>query len=83
MMTGAFHQNQVLGYRVLARNTNVNFEIYLDFLSQVILPAIKRLRTHRPIILHDNARPHKNSKVQELFVIRRWEELKHRVIALI
>jgi histone-lysine N-methyltransferase SETMAR len=67
----------VLGYRILPKNTNVNFEIHLDFLSQVILPAIKQLRIHRPIILHDNARPHKHSKVQEFFVRHQWEELKH------
>jgi transposase len=77
MMIVTFHKNRVLDHRILARNTNVNFEIYLDFLSQVILPAIKRLRIHRPIILHDNARPHKHSKVQEFFVRHRWEELKH------
>ena len=73
----AFHKNRVLGYRILAKNSNVNFEVYLDFLSQVILPAIKQLRIHRPIILHDNARPHKHSKVQDFFVRHRWEELKH------
>ncbi len=40
MMKVAFHKNRLLGYRILAKNTNVNFEVYLDFLSQVILPAI-------------------------------------------
>jgi histone-lysine N-methyltransferase SETMAR len=67
----------MLPFALLAKNTNVNFEVYLDFLSQVILPAIKQLRIHRPIILHDNARPHKHSKVQDFFVRHRWEELKH------
>ena len=76
-MIVAFHKNRVLGYTILAKNTNVNFEVYLDFLSQVILPAIKRLRIHRPIILHDNVRPHKHSKVQDFFVRHRWEQLKH------
>lgn len=76
-MIVAFHKNRVLGYRILAKNTNVNFEVYLDFLSQVIIPAIKQLRIHRPIILHDNATPHKHSKVQDFFVRHRWEQLKH------
>ncbi len=76
-MIVAFHKNRVLGYTILAKNTNVNFEIYLDFLSQVILPAIKQLRIHRPIILDDNARSNKRSKVQDFFVRHRWEELKH------
>jgi transposase len=77
MMIVAFHKNRVLGYRILAKNTIVNFEVYFDFLSQVILPAIKQLRIHRPIILHDNARPHKHSKVQDFFVRHRWGQLKH------
>jgi histone-lysine N-methyltransferase SETMAR len=46
-------------------------------LSQVILPAIKQQRIHRPIILHDNARPHKHSTVEEFFLRNRWEQLKH------
>jgi hypothetical protein len=76
-MIVAFHKNRVLGYRILAKITSLNFEIYLDFSSQVILPAIKQLRVHRLIILHDNARPHKYSKVQDFFVRHRWKELKH------
>jgi hypothetical protein len=31
MMIVAFHKNRVLGYRILPKNTNVNFEVYLDF----------------------------------------------------
>jgi hypothetical protein len=76
-MIVAFHKNRVLNYRILEKNSNINFEVYLDFLSQVILSAIKQLRIYRPIILHDNARPHKRSKVQDFFVRHRWEELKH------
>ncbi len=76
-MIVAFHKNRVLGYRILAKNTIVNFEVYLHFLSQVIVPAIKQLRIHKPIILHDNARPHKHSKVQDFFVRHRWGQLKH------
>jgi uncharacterized protein YpmS len=62
-MIVAFHKNRVLDYRILAKNTNVNFEVYLKFLSQVIPLAIKQLRIHRLIIIYDNARPHKHSKV--------------------
>jgi hypothetical protein len=74
MMIVAFHKNQVLGNRILAKNTNVNFEVYLDFMSQVILPVIKQLRIHRPIILNDNATPYKNSKFQDFFVRHRWQQ---------
>ncbi len=73
----AFYQNLILAYQVLSKNTNVNFEVYLDFLSQVILPAIKQLQNHRPIILHDNVKPHKHSKLQNFFVRHRCRQWKH------
>ncbi len=79
----AFYQNLILAYQVLSKNTNVDFEVYLDFLSQVILPAIKQLRIHRPIILHDNARSHKHSKAQDFFVRHRWGQLKDPPYSLI
>ena len=77
MMIVAFHENQVFGYRILPKNTNVNFEVYINFLKEVIHPAIRRKRIHRPIILHDNATPHKHKKVKEFYNSHRWEELKH------
>ncbi len=46
-------------------------------MDEVICPGIKRKRIRRPIILHDNARPHKHKKVKEFFNLHRWEELKH------
>ena len=77
MMIVAFHQNRVFGYRILPKNTNVDFQEYIDFLSQVILPEVNNRRIRRPIILHNNARPHKYQKVKDFFARHRWEELKH------
>ena len=31
----------------------------------------------KPIILHDNARPHKHRIIKEFFQEKRWEELEH------
>ena len=77
MMIVAFHENRVFGYRILPEKINVNFEIYINFLNEVIRPGIKRKRIRSPIILHDNARPHKDKKVKEFFNSHHWEELKH------
>jgi [histone H3]-lysine36 N-dimethyltransferase SETMAR len=77
MLIVAFHKNRVLAYKIIPRNQNINFEIYHEFLSQTLHSAITTHRIHRPIILHDNARPHKHSKIQEFFATHRWEELKH------
>jgi len=76
-MTVTFHQNRVLAYQTLTKNTNVNFEVYLDFFSQVILLPVKQLQIRRPVILHDNLTFHRHSKVQDFFVRYRWEQLKH------
>ena len=77
MMIIAFHQNRVLAYQTLTKNTNVNFEVYLDFFSQVILLPVKQLQIRRPVILQDNLTFHRHSKVQDFFVRYRWEQLKH------
>ncbi len=77
VMIVAFHENRVFGYRILPKNTNVNFEIYINFLNEVISPGIKRKRIRSLIILHDNATPHKHKKGEEFFNSHRWKELKH------
>ena len=71
MMIVAFHQNRVFGYRILPKNKRVDFQVYIDFLSQVILPEVNNQHIRRPIILHDNARPHKHHKVKDFFTRHR------------
>jgi len=83
MMIVAFHQNQIFGYRILPKNTNVNFQVHIDFFEQIILPKVKNHRLHKPLILHDNARPHKHQKVKEFFNRHRWGELNHPLTVLI
>ncbi len=77
MMIVAFYQNQVLGYQILAKYQTVNNDVYVQFLERVILPYIQRHRIRHPIILHDNARPHKHQNVKDFFTRHRWEELKY------
>jgi hypothetical protein len=83
VMIVAFHQNRVLVYQVLPKNTNVNFEVYLDFLSEVLHRETNKHRIARLLILHDNATPHKYRKVQGFFNRYRWEVSKHPLIVLI
>jgi histone-lysine N-methyltransferase SETMAR len=77
MMIVAFHKNRILAFRILPKNINVNFEVYYEFLSQVLHSAINQHQIRNPIILHDNARPHKHSKIQEFLAAQGWEGLKH------
>jgi hypothetical protein len=63
----AFHKNLVIGYQILPKNTNINIEDYVNFLNDSIHPAVRKLRIRSPIILHDNAPPHKHQNVKDLF----------------
>jgi hypothetical protein len=76
-MIVAFYQNRVLGYQILPKYQTVNKDIYVQFLERVILPYIQRHRIRHPIILHDNARPHKHQNVKDFLTRHRWEEFKH------
>ena len=42
-----------------------------------MLPEVQRKNFACPIILHDNARPHKHRLVREFLQEHRWEELEH------
>jgi hypothetical protein len=75
MMIIVFHQNLIFGYQILPKNTNVNFQIFIDFLEQIILLEVKNEQLHNPLILHDNAKPHKHQKVKEFFNQHSWGNL--------
>jgi [histone H3]-lysine36 N-dimethyltransferase SETMAR len=77
MMIVAFHKNEVLGYQILPRNTNVDNNVYVRFLDAVVLRGVWRKDIIHPIILHDNARPHKHLNVKNFFTLNQWEELEH------
>lgn len=77
MLIMALHQNQIIAYQILPRNRNVNHDVYLEFLEQYLLPAVKRKRIRRPYIIHDNARPHKHPDIGSFFNRHGWIVLKH------
>jgi hypothetical protein len=68
VMIVAFHENEVAGFKILPKNTNVDHHIYLDFLEKIIVPYLQKHRIRRPLILHDNARPHKHHNIKSFFI---------------
>ena len=64
--------------------TTVNKEYYESYLRKILRPAIHRkhpeLLRVTPLILHDNAMPHKAAIVKAVFEEYHWEVLKHRLI---
>ena len=77
MMIVALWRKQVIAYEILPKDMNVDNVAYLNFLERHLLPEVERKKFGRPIILHDNARPHIHSDVREFFQARRWEVLEH------
>jgi len=64
MMIVAFHKNQLAGFEILRNNANLDYHIYLNFLEKIIVPYVQKHRICRPLILHDNARPHKHHNIK-------------------
>jgi hypothetical protein len=79
MMIVALHKKQILTYEILPEGQTVDSIAYLNFLERRVLPEVNRKKLGRPIILHDNARPHKHRIIKEFLHEKRWEELEHPV----
>ncbi len=77
MIIMAIHKDQIIAYQILPKNRNVNHEVYLEFLQEYLLPAVKRKRIRTPYILQDNARPHKHPEINSFFQRHRWMVLEH------
>ena len=77
MMIVALWKKQVITYEILREGQTVNHLVYLNFLERRVLPEVNRKKFGRPIILHDNARPHKHRVIREFLQEKRWEELEH------
>ena len=54
----------------------MNSTLFVTFLQDYVKPNIRRLRIQRPLILMDNARPHKAHIVTEFIATTNWEVLK-------
>ncbi len=83
MMIVALWKSEIIAYQILEEGKTVDSITYLNFLEHRLLPEVTRNKFGRPIILHDNARPHKHRIIREFLEEQRWEELDHPPIALI
>lgn len=77
IMILALWKKQVFTYEIFPAGTTIDSIAYLNFLEHRVFPEVTRKKMGRPIILHDNAKPHKNRIVMEFLQDKRWEELEH------
>ena len=73
----ALWKSEVLTYEILEEGKTVDALTYLNFLERRVLPEVSRKKFGRPIILHDNAKPHKHRIVGEFLQEKLSEELEH------
>lgn len=77
----AYDQCGVLSCHLLPRNVSVNGERYCQFISTTLRDAIRKKRPKLyslgPLIIHDNATPHKHHSVQDFLERNGWEVLPH------
>ena len=77
MMIVALWKKEVIAYQILPKGETVDHAAYLNFLEHRLVPEVNRKKFGRPIILHDNAKPHKHQSVGVFFQGKRWEEVDH------
>ena len=81
LMIFAYDINGVLTTHRVQHGCTVNKEYYEWYLTKILRPAIRRKRPEllqvTPLILHDNATPHKAGVVRDVFERYQWEVLKH------
>ena len=65
MMIVALWKKQILTYEILPYGVTVDNVVYLNFLERRVLPEVNKKKFGRPIILHNNAKPHKHRIVTE------------------
>jgi hypothetical protein len=65
---------------VLDLNQTMNAERYKSFLEQHVTKWASDKGVSRPVILHDNARPHKAKIVQDFIKEYGWTLLPHPIL---
>ena len=84
LMIFAYDFRGVLTAHRVPTGRTVNKEYYEKYLRTVLRPALRRKRSElincTPLILHDNASPHKSNVVKELLEGYGWEMLDHPLI---
>ena len=84
LMIFAYDAEGVLTTHRVPDGTTVNKEYYESYLRKILRPAICRkhpeLLRVTPLILHDNATPHKAAIVKAVFEEYHWESSKTLVL---
>lgn len=73
----AFEGQELIAHQYYPNAKSITNVEYLDFLRRVLHPVIRDKRIHRPLILEDNARPHKHHYVKAFYNRHRWVVLRH------
>jgi histone-lysine N-methyltransferase SETMAR len=77
----AYDNAGILSAHFVPTGQTVNGLYYKHFLQEILRPAIRKKRRHLleagPLLLHDNATPHKSAHVTSLIDQYGWETLRH------
>ena len=77
MLTIGIDNDSVAFRDVLELNQTMNSDRYKNFLEHYVSHWEAEKGIRLPVILHDNARPHKSNLVQELIAQKGWSLLPH------
>jgi [histone H3]-lysine36 N-dimethyltransferase SETMAR len=67
MLILAMDSKMVVYWKLLGNRQTVNSEVYKNFLIELLEVWLTKKAFKSPIILHDNARPHKSNLIKEFF----------------
>ena len=73
----AFQGQGLIAHQYLPNVKTITNIHYLDFLASVLHPEVVKRRIRSPLILQDNAGPHRHHDVKAFFTRHRWTVLKH------
>ncbi len=82
LMIMAMDLDGVAFFSFLEENETLTSEKYCDFLNEHMEVWCQKKNVRKPIILHDNARPHKAHVVRELIEKKGWSLLEHSPYSL-
>jgi [histone H3]-lysine36 N-dimethyltransferase SETMAR len=77
MLILAMDFNGVAFWHLYGEGETVTGEAYRDFLDREITSWLQYTNFNSPILLHDNARPHKSGLVRDFLKARQYELWNH------
>lgn len=75
MLILAMDSQDVVYWKLYEPKNTVTSEVYKNFLIELLQEWLPKNKFKIPIILHDNAKPHKSNLIKEFFIdkkIRTW-----------